>query len=98
MSNEPKHSNLECFGALRDRAVPNNGSVDQLRREAGKARKLADNAFGEAEKRHLLDVAASLEREAAAIDSALAVKAAKASAASFPMERAPRQVTVRTID
>ncbi|WP_162254007.1 hypothetical protein [Sphingomonas sp. Root50] len=60
--------------------MSSSGSAEQLRREAAKARKLADNAFGEAEKGRLLDVAASLDREAAAMETALAVRAAKASA------------------
>lgn len=59
--------------------MSNSGSAKQLRREAAKARKLADNAFGEAEKQRLLEVAASLDREAAAMEAALTVRAAKAS-------------------
>ncbi|MES2496989.1 MAG: hypothetical protein V4618_12815 [Pseudomonadota bacterium] len=61
------------------------GSADQLKREAVKARTLADNAFAEAEKQHLLDVAASLDREAAAMERALALKSAKASAGFRPL-------------
>ena len=55
--------------------VPADGSsAAQLRREAGKARKLADAAFGEQERRQLIEVAAALEREAAEIDSVLGLK------------------------
>lgn len=68
--------------------MSSSGSAEQLRREAAKARKLADNAFGEAEKGCLLDAAASLDREAAAMETALAVRAAKAAASlSFPTIR-----------
>jgi hypothetical protein len=57
------------------KSVPADGSsAAQLRREAGKARKLADAAFGEQERQQLIDVAASLEREAAQIEAMLAFK------------------------
>lgn len=46
-------------------------SAAQLRREATKARKLAQAAFGEDERRRLFDVAATLDREAIHIESAL---------------------------
>ncbi|MGC6330950.1 hypothetical protein [Rhizorhabdus sp. FW153] len=39
-------------------------NVHQLRREAEKARTLANNAFTEGERQHLQQVASSLEREA----------------------------------
>jgi hypothetical protein len=48
-------------------------SAAQLRREADKARKLADAAFGEQERQQLIDVAASLEREAAQIEATIAL-------------------------
>lgn len=60
-----------------DAASP--GSVRQLRREAGKARTLAANAFTEDERRSLQDVAASLDREAAAIEAALRLRASPVS-------------------
>ncbi len=54
--------------------LPADGSsAAQLRREADKARKLADAAFGEQERRQLIEVAASLEREAAEIEATLAL-------------------------
>ena len=54
--------------------IPADGSsAAQLRREAGKARKLADAAFGEQERQQLIDVAASLEREAALIEATRAI-------------------------
>ena len=53
------------------------GSAAQFRREAGKARKLAEAAFGEEERRRLSDVAATLDREAAAIEAALAARRRK---------------------
>lgn len=43
-------------------------NVQQLRREAEKARTLANNAFTEGERQHLQDVASSLEREAILIE------------------------------
>lgn len=46
-------------------------SAAQLRREANKARKLAQAAFGEDERRRLFDVAATLDREAMHIESVL---------------------------
>jgi hypothetical protein len=49
-------------------------SARQLRREAAKARALADNAFAEDERRRLQDVASSLDREAMAIETALRIK------------------------
>lgn len=67
-------------------SVPEGDSAAQLRREAAKARSLADNAFAEEERRALLDVAASLEREAVAIETKLAVQ--RVSAARSP--RGPR--------
>jgi hypothetical protein len=57
--------------------VSEGGGAEQLRREAAKARKLADNSFNETEHDRLLDVAASLEREATAIDVAMASKVAQ---------------------
>ena len=50
------------------------GSAAQLRREAEKARKLAEAAFGEEERQRLNDVAATLDREATAIEAALATR------------------------
>ncbi|MFP5456410.1 MAG: hypothetical protein ACLGHK_13030 [Alphaproteobacteria bacterium] len=44
------------------------GNIHQLRREAEKARVLANNAFTEGERLHLQDVASSLEREAMLIE------------------------------
>jgi len=46
-------------------------SAAQLRREATKARKLADAAFGEEDRRRLFEVAATLDREATHIESVL---------------------------
>lgn len=46
-------------------------SAAQLRREASKARKLAQAAFGEEERRRLFDVAATLDSEATHIESTL---------------------------
>lgn len=43
-------------------------TVQQLRREAEKARILANNAFTEGERQRLQDVASSLEREATLIE------------------------------
>lgn len=43
-------------------------NVHQLRREAEKARTLANNAFTEGERQHLQQVASSLEREAMLIE------------------------------
>lgn len=76
--------------------MSSSGSADQLRREAAKARKLADNAFGEADKQRLLDVAASLDREAAAMETALTVRAAKASANLSA--RTTRSITASRLD
>ncbi|WP_165322237.1 hypothetical protein [Rhizorhabdus phycosphaerae] len=42
--------------------------IHQLRREAEKARILANNAFTEGERQQLQDVASSLEREATLIE------------------------------
>ncbi len=53
------------------------GSAAQLRREAAKARKLAEGAFGEEERQRLAEVAKTLDREAAAIDAAMARKPTK---------------------
>jgi hypothetical protein len=47
--------------------VPHN-IVHQLRREAEKARTLANNAFTEGERQRLQEVASSLEREAMLIE------------------------------
>jgi len=55
---------------IRDRNEPGPSSAPQLRREAAKARRLADAAFGEEERRQLRDVALMLEREAAEIEAA----------------------------
>nr|WP_157034244.1 hypothetical protein [Sphingomonas sp. Y57] len=76
--------------------MSNSGSANQLRREAAKARKLADNAFGEEEKQRLLEVAASLDREAAAMEAALTVRAAKASASLSA--RSTRSITASRLD
>ena len=46
-------------------------SAAQLRREAAKARKLAEAAFGETERERLSEVAETLEREAVAVETAL---------------------------
>lgn len=46
-------------------------SAFQLRREAEKARKLADNAVTERDRNKFIDIARSLDKEAAAIDSTL---------------------------
>jgi hypothetical protein len=56
-ADEPKH--------------PASDSAIQLRREAAKARKLAEATFGEEERHRLNEVAATLDREAAAIESAV---------------------------
>lgn len=63
------------------------GSAKQLRREAAKARTLADNAFAEDERRRLQDVAHSLEREAMAIEAALRISPA---GLPQPGQRGPR--------
>lgn len=65
-------------GMKADPGVKNPASVRQLRREAAKARSLADNAFTEAERQSLQEVAASLDREATAIEIALRMKEAGA--------------------
>ena len=52
--------------------APGRGGGAQFRREAAKARQLADAAFGEKEWRNLLEVAAPLDREASEIDFSLA--------------------------
>jgi len=49
-----------------------NGSAARLRREAAKARLLAHNAADDEERERLIATAAMLEREAVAIDEALA--------------------------
>jgi hypothetical protein len=46
-------------------------SAAQLRREAAKARKLAEAAFGETERKRLNEVAVTLDSEAAAIEAAV---------------------------
>jgi len=61
-------------GLSRDSVAVSPASARQLRREAVKARKLADNAFAEEERRSLREVAVSLDREASAIESALRIK------------------------
>ena len=50
-------------------------SALQLRREAEKARKLADNAVTERDRIKFIDIAGSLEREAAAITAKLGTAA-----------------------
>ena len=50
-------------------------SAAQLRREAAKARTLADAAFSEEERRQLGEVAVTLEREASAIERAFSHRA-----------------------
>lgn len=62
-------------GLPRDAAAISPASARQLRREAAKARLLADNAFAEDERSRLQDVAGSLDREAAAIETALRLQA-----------------------
>lgn len=57
------------------------GSARQLRREAAKARGLADNAFAEDERRRLQEVAESLDREAGAIEAALRIRRVKLAGA-----------------
>jgi hypothetical protein len=54
--------------------APERPSVSQLRREAGKARKLGDAAFGVGDRRQLHEIAAALDREAAMMEVALAAK------------------------
>jgi hypothetical protein len=44
-----------------------------LWREAGKARQLANAAFGERERQQLIDVAEALEHDAAQMEAALAL-------------------------
>lgn len=97
MSNGANISDHEYFSVSRDSIVSSSGSADQLRREAAKARKLADNAFGEAEKQRLQDVAASLDREAAAMENALAVKAATRPPIALAMQPV-RSVVVRSFE
>lgn len=57
--------------------MPNGDSAAQLRREAAKARTLADHSFNEDERQRLHDIAASLDREALAIDAARVAKRAE---------------------
>ena len=57
---------------IRESVMPEAASVAQLRREAEKARTLGDAAFGEEEKRQLHEIADALDREATAMDAALA--------------------------
>ena len=52
-------------------AVISAASARQLRREAAKARTLADNAFAEDERRRLQEIASSLDREAMEIEAAI---------------------------
>ena len=49
-------------------------SVAQLRREAGKARRLGDAAFGEEDRRQLHEIAAALDREATLMETALSAQ------------------------
>ena len=60
-------------GFANEPGAMSHGSARQLRKEAAKARSLADNAFAEDERRRLLDVATSLDREATLIETALRV-------------------------
>lgn len=55
------------------KTAPSDSGAAQLRREAGKARQLADSAFGEQERQQLMDVATMLDREAAELEAALAL-------------------------
>ena len=48
-------------------------SAAQLWREAGKARQLANAAFGERERQQLIEVAEALEHDAAQMEAALAL-------------------------
>lgn len=50
-------------------------SAAQLWREAGKARQLANAAFGERERQQLIDVAETLEHDAAQMEGPLALNA-----------------------
>lgn len=61
-------------GVPGDEEAVSPGSVRQLRREAAKARSLAENAFTEDERRSLQEVATSLDREAGAIEAALRLR------------------------
>jgi len=54
--------------------APERPSVSQLRREASKARKLGDAAFGLEDRRQLHEIADALNREAALMDAALSAK------------------------
>jgi len=71
---------MSSFGVMKRDDVAGAGSADQLRREASKARNLADNAFGEDERRRLLEVAASLDREAVAMEAAIAMRVSRPAA------------------
>jgi hypothetical protein len=71
------HVNLSGKGGEPD--MSESGSAAQLRREAGKARKLAEAAFGEEERQRLSEVAALLDHEAAAIEATLTNKHRKGS-------------------
>ena len=59
-------------------------SVAQLRREAGKARRLGDAAFGEEERRQLHEIAAALDREATLMESALSARDRSRNASAMP--------------
>jgi len=59
--------------------MPEADSVAQLRREADKARTLADGTFSEEERRQLHEIAAALDREASAMEAALGYKVSRAS-------------------
>lgn len=66
------HVNLSPAGGKPE--MSESGSAAQLRREAEKARKLAEAAFGERERQRLDEVAAALDHEADAIEAAVARK------------------------
>lgn len=72
------------------------GSADQLRREAAKARNLANNAFAEDERRRLLEVATSLDREAVAMEAALEARLRRRG--GFPDMRRRDQSALRGLD
>lgn len=60
-------------------AAPEPSSVAQLRREARKARALGDAAFSDDARLQLHEIAASLDREATLMETALAAKAGPAT-------------------
>lgn len=74
-------------GISSDPAAMSPGSVRQLRREAAKARVLADNAFAEDERRSLQEVASSLDREAAAIEAALRLTLSRTATHAASLQR-----------